>query len=105
MPATARVPAESSASSATGTRSPTGANRMAESRGPGGRFTGEHVHLGSLGDRDLRRQMCTGPETVDPQTASVGQLCATQCPVADDAGAQQGRRLVVGVAVRDAVGV
>ena len=112
------------AARATGTRSPAGAKMMAESSGTGGRVpgvadrrgaelpgelpglrpAGQHVHLGALGDRDLRREVGAGAEAVDAQPTTGRQLGAQQGPVADDAGAQQRSCLLVGEAVRQSVG-
>ena len=70
MPATARVPPWSSAASATGTRSPTGAKRIAASSGTGGR-------------------PYAGPAEAAPSSSASRWAGPTQGAVADDPGAQQ----------------
>ena len=123
MPATASTPPRSRARIATGTRSPTGAKRIAASSFSGGscvcagnRFdtqlegqplrscsSGQHVHPGSvLGDRDLCGQMGAAPETVDTQPATRLQPAAAQRPESDDARAQQRRKFGVVVPSRAA---
>src|SRR5664279_5564172 len=125
MPAIARVPPRSSAARATGTSVPTGAKRMAASRGSGGaavaspteatprssaswRAAAERVStctVAPLGQCHLRRQMRRGTEAVDAQPTAGGQRRPPQRPVPDDPGAQQRGALLVGERRRDRVGV
>ena len=115
MPATARVPPRSSARSATGTSSPAGANRIAPSSGSGGcavgrahrvdaelggqapvaLAAGQHVHAQPLSQRDLGGEVCAAAEPVDAEPAAGRHRRAVQRAVADDAGAQQRRGLLV----------
>ena len=115
MPATASVPPRSSARNATGTRSPAGANKIAPSRDSGGasrrrplnqRQLGGQLLVGlapsqdvdaqALRQRHLCGQMRAAAETVDAERAAGWYRRTDQCPVADDASAQQrGQVLVV----------
>ena len=125
MPAIASVPPRSSASSATGTSVPTGAKRMAASSGSGGasaeptadaapsssasrRASSEprhDVHRRPLVQGDLRREVCRRAKAVDAEPAARRQRRAAQRPVADDPGAQQRGRLLVGEGGRQHVRV
>ena len=121
----ARVPPRSRAASAGGTSVPTGAKRMAESSGSGGAAVGvpgaggaelegqplclvgagHDVDAGAPGQGHLGREVGGATEAVDAEPASVGQVGPPQGAVADDPGAQQGRRLHVVEPVGQRVGV
>jgi hypothetical protein len=100
MPAIERVPPRSRASSATGTRSPAGAKRIAESRGSGGCSSAplaEAQPSSSARRRASSERVSTC--TVAPwwrATWAARWAEPPQRPVADDAGAEQGRSLLVG---------
>ena len=115
IPAIASVPPRPSARSATGTRSPAGANRIAPSSGSGGssaespgRVSAEiqgqppialaarqHVHAQPLVQRDLGGEVRAAAESVDPEAAARRHGRAFQRPVPDDARAQQRRGVLV----------
>src|ERR1700761_2132121 len=96
MPAMDSVPPRSSAAMAGSTRSPTGANKMAASSGSGG---------AAAGQRDLHGQGGAAPEAIDAEASAVGEFGPLERAVSDDARAQQGRQLIVGVAVGEPVRV
>ena len=124
IPATAKVPPRSSASSAGSTRSPTGANRIAASSGTGGgsaapcadaapsssassRASAPRVITCTSApwrQRDLRGDVGAAAEPVEAEPTARRQRGAQQRAVADDAGAQQRRKLAVAVAARQMVG-
>jgi hypothetical protein len=56
-------------------------------------------------DGYLRSQMSRGSEPVDPQAPARGKVCPTPGPKADDSGTQQGGRLLIRVAIREAIDV
>jgi hypothetical protein len=62
------------------------------------------MHGRTLPQRQLRRQVRRRAEAVDAEPARWRQLAEPQGPVADDPGAQQGRRVHVVVALRQPVG-
>ena len=124
MPATASVPPRSRASNAGGTRVPTGAKRMAASRGSGGgssaspalaapssrarrpglRGPGHHMDSGSFGHGDLGGEVGRTAEAVDPQPTAGRKAGPSEGPVADDAGAEQGGCLLVAEGVGQGIG-
>ena len=63
----------------------------------------EHVDLEALRQRDLRGQVSGSAEAVDAQPAARRDAGQLQRPVADDAGAQQGRGLLVLQLIRQRV--
>jgi hypothetical protein len=125
MPATASVPPRSRVSSADGTSEPTGANSNAESsprRQPSDEALAEATPSDMASSRALalRVKTCTSmpsaratcatrwaepPKPKMPRRPPGGHGRLPQRPVADDAGAQQRRRLLVGERVGEPVGV
>jgi hypothetical protein len=115
MPATASVPPWSRAAIATGTRSPTGAKRMAASRATGGascappadaapssmarrRASSSRVSTWTsspLGDGQLGCQVGACAEAVQTKASGRGDVGTLKCAVTDDSGTQQGRCLHV----------
>ena len=120
MPAQTTVPAFATARSAAGTRAPTGAKMIAASSGSGGalgggsrplgaqlareRLTllvaraGEGEHAAALVPRHLRHDVRGGAEPVDAQPLRVSS-CAERA-MTDESGAEQRRRVAVGVSDR-----
>ena len=62
------------------------------------------MHLGALGQRDLRGDVRAAAKPVQPQPAAGRQRGPLQRPIADDAGAQQRRQLTVAVAAWQMMG-
>ncbi len=56
------------------------------------------MHLGALGQRDLRGDVRAAAKPVQPQPTAGRERGPLQRPIADDAGAQQRRQLTVAVA-------
>jgi hypothetical protein len=86
-------------------RAPGRGRAQLEGEAPSLLAPGEHVHGGALVQRDLGGDVGRSSEAVDPEPPARWQGRPAQRAVADDAGAQQGRRVPVVEGLGQPVGV